>query len=148
MRQGINIDITDRFGFIRGPTQECGTPVSFNTPVQPRANSLKTRLSLIQPYSDRPNRGGAHNDEVPPAIIVDVCCLYTEAGYALRDIRRQTKAGATRCEMDANLINVATLPNRRCLRYMISIQIMSELRPVRNAMAGIVVRRGRPAGGE
>ena len=148
MRQRIDEDITHRFGFIGCPAPECGTPVSSNTPVKPRANSLKIRLSLIQPYGDRPNRGGAHDDEVPSAVIVDVCGLETETGYSFGEVCRQTKSGAACREMDADLINIATLPNCGRLRYMISIQIMSELRPVRNALAGIVVRRGGPAAAE
>jgi len=121
VRQRINENITHWFGFVGSAAPERKPPVFSNSPVKPRANLLKIRLSLIQPYRNRPNRGGANDDKIPPAVIVDVCGLETETGYSFGEVCRQTKSGAACREMDADLINVATLPNCGCLRYMISV---------------------------
>src|SRR5436190_2835575 len=74
LRQRIVENADYRFGLGCFCVPVFRTGVSANA-IRPRTDFFEFCLSLIQPDADWPNGGGTDDDEVTPAVVINVGCL-------------------------------------------------------------------------
>ena len=101
---------------------------------------MKFALALVQPDCDGVYGRCGCDDQVVPAIVIDVGRLKGQHGAGFSEIGCQVKFRAACSEVDVDLINRAPLPNRSRLGYLIPVQIMIQPSAVREVPVGLLVR--------
>ena len=122
--------------------------ISAHSSVRPRSYFGEI-LTLICPNRNRVDGSGADDDEERAlTIVIGIDRLQTQAGCACCQVRRQTKFRTASREVDADLIDIALLADRRRFGYVIAVKIVFKTSPVRE-IVGVdgPVRCGYPSGG-